>query len=99
MKRKLERSFSMKERAKRVIPHLTQTVSRAAPAFVEGVYSVYVQYANGAHFTDVDGNEYLDYLLGLGSITLGYNYGSVNLAVINQLKRKENNLIHFENFY
>ena len=86
MKRNLDKSFSLKNRAQKVIPHLTQTFSRAATTFVEGVYPVYAESATGSHFTDVDGNEYLDYLLGLGPITLGYNYETVNNAVINQLK-------------
>ena len=86
MLRKLNNSISLKKRAKQVIPHLTQTFSRAAPAFVEGVYPVYAEKANGSHFTDVDGNEYLDYLLGLGPITLGYNYPIINKAILNQLK-------------
>ena len=84
--KKLENSISLKNRSEKVIPHLTQTFSRTAPVFVEGVYPVYAANGNGSHFTDVDGNEYLDYLLGLGPITLGYNYPEVNNAIINQLK-------------
>jgi glutamate-1-semialdehyde 2,1-aminomutase len=86
MTRILDESFSLKKRAESVIPHQTQTFSRAATTFVDGVYPVYAASAQGSHFTDVDGNNYLDYLLGLGPITLGYNYESVNNAVINQLK-------------
>jgi len=70
----------------RLIPAQTQTFSRSAATFVEGVYPVYVKSANGSHFTDVDGNKFLDYLLGLGPITLGYNYKKVNSAITNQLK-------------
>jgi glutamate-1-semialdehyde aminotransferase len=40
----------------------------------------------GSHVFDVDGNEYVDYVLGLGPIILGYNYGSVNDAIIDALK-------------
>lgn len=68
-----------------MIPSQTQTFSRAATTFVEGVYPVYVKSASGSHFTDVDGNKFLDYLLGLGPITLGYNYKRVNSAIKNQL--------------
>jgi len=82
----LEHSNNLKERAKRVIPHLTGTFSRAAPSYVEGVFPVYAQSANGSHFIDVDGNEYIDYVMGLGPITLGYNYEPVNQAIISQLK-------------
>ena len=87
MKLKITKSNKLKERARKVIPSLTGTFSRAAPSFVEGVYPVYVQSASGSHFTDVDGNEYLDYFCSLGPITLGYNYKAVNDAIIRQLKK------------
>lgn len=79
-------SNSMKERAKKLSPHLTQTFSRSATSFVEGVYPVYVKSADGSHFIDVDNNKFLDYLLGLGPITLGYNYSRVNDTIIEQIK-------------
>ncbi|ABX12048.1 aminotransferase class III-fold pyridoxal phosphate-dependent enzyme [Nitrosopumilus maritimus] len=81
----LDNSNNLKERARKVIPHLTGTFSRAAPSYVEGVFPVYIQSGNGSHFTDVDQNEYIDYLMGLGPITLGYNYEPVNRAIISQL--------------
>ena len=86
MSRELTKSNILKVRAKRVIPHLTGTFSRGAPHFVEGVFPVYVSSAKGSHFIDVDGNEYLDYSMGLGPITLGYNYERMNNAIIEQLK-------------
>jgi glutamate-1-semialdehyde 2,1-aminomutase len=85
--KKLNNSLELKERSKKVSPHLTQTFSRAAPTFVEGVYPVYAESANGSHFIDVDGNEYIDYLLGLGPITLGYNYKAVNDSIVEQLNK------------
>lgn len=87
MPRSISKSNALKERARKIIPHLTGTFSRAAPSFVEGVFPVYVSSAKGSHFTDVDGNDYLDYLCSLGAITLGYNYDIVNNAVIDQLKK------------
>ena len=86
MARTLTNSNTFKERAKKVVPHLTGTFSRAAPSYVEGVFPVYVQNAHGSHFIDVDGNEYIDYVMALGPITLGYNYESINHAIISQLK-------------
>ncbi|MEX2192346.1 MAG: aminotransferase class III-fold pyridoxal phosphate-dependent enzyme [Nitrosarchaeum sp.] len=83
---KLNNSKKFKIKARRLIPAQTQTFSRSAITFVEGVYPVYAKSAFGSHFTDVDGNKFLDYLMGLGPITLGYNYKKVNSAVINQLK-------------
>jgi glutamate-1-semialdehyde aminotransferase len=84
---KIIESNKLKDRALRVIPHQTGTFSRSANHFVEGVYPVYVESAKGSHFIDVDGNEYLDYLCALGPITLGYNYESVNQAIIKQLHK------------
>ena len=87
MKEKFEKSNEIKRKALSLIPHQTGTFSRRVESFVEGVFPTYVQTANGSHFTDIDGNEYLDYLCGLGPITLGYNYKPVNDAIIDQLKQ------------
>ena len=83
---KITQSNKLKERARKVIPSQTGTFSRSAPSYVEGVYPVYAKSAKGSHFTDVDGNKYLDYLCSLGPITLGYNYKVVNDAIKRQLK-------------
>ena len=40
----------------------------------------------GSHFIDVDDNEYIDYLCGLGPIILGYCYPRIDEAIKNQLK-------------
>jgi len=69
-----------------LIPAQTQTFSRAASTFVEDVFPVYVKSANGSHFVDVDNNNFIDYLMGLGPVTLGYNYKKVNSAITKQLK-------------
>mgnify|MGYP003686251643 CR=1 FL=1 len=81
----IDNSNLLKEKANRIIPHHTGTFSSAASNFVEGVYPVYAKKANGCKFVDVDDNEYVDYLMSLGPVTLGYNYDSVNKAIIEQL--------------
>jgi len=48
-------------------------------------YPAFVQRAQGARFWDVDGNEYLDYLLGFGPIVLGYDNPAVCEAVQKQM--------------
>ena len=80
-------SNSLKNRASKVTPHITGTFSSAPSSFVENIYPVFVEEAHGSHMTDVDGNEYIDYLCALGPITLGYNYKPVDDAIINQLKK------------
>mgnify|MGYP006425735597 FL=1 len=81
----IKNSNDLKERIQKVSPHYTQTFSRSPTSFVEGVYPVFAERAQGAYFTDVDGNNYIDYLLGLGPITLGHNYSVVNQSIIDQL--------------
>ncbi len=84
---KISRSLEFTERARNVLPHQTGTFSRSASHFVEGVYPAYIKKADGAYFEDVDGNKFLDYLLGLGPVTLGYNYQRINKAIVEQLDK------------
>lgn len=86
MRKNLSKSFDYLEKSRKIIPSLTQTFSRAAYTFVEGAFPVYAQSAKGSHFTDVDGNDYIDYLCGLGPIILGHAYPAVDDAIKEQLK-------------
>jgi len=83
---KLKKSFQYLKIAEKRIPSLTQTFSKAAFTFVKGAYPVYVDHAKGSHIFDVDNNEYIDYLCGLGPILLGYQYKPVDEAIKRQLK-------------
>ena len=86
MSRVLTRSKEYLDRAKKIIPSCTQTFSKGPTQFVQGVSPIYLERGEGGHVFDVDGNEYIDYLLALGPVTLGYNYPAVNEAIIKQLK-------------
>ena len=50
-------------------------------------YPAFVQRAAGARFWDVDGNAYLDYILGFGPIVLGYDDPAVCNAIADQMAR------------
>lgn len=86
MKRNFTKSFEYLEKSRNLIPSLTQTFSRAAYTFVEGAFPIYAKSAKGSHFIDVDDNEYIDYLCGLGPIILGHAYPKVDDAIKEQLK-------------
>ncbi len=86
LKRNLQKSFAYLSRAEKVIPALSQTFSKAPRYLVRGVYPAYLQKGEGSHVYDVDGNEYIDYILALAPVILGYNYPRVNEAIIEQLK-------------
>ncbi len=88
--RVLENSFPISEelweRAIRLIPAGTQTLSKGPDQFVRGVTPKYLKKGKGAHVWDVDGNRYIDYPLALGPILLGYDYAPVVEAVIRQIR-------------
>ena len=74
-------------RARRVVPGTSQTLSKGPAMFVEGAYPVFLERGRGCRVWDVDGNEYVDYILGLASITLGYAHPAVTEAVARRLER------------
>ena len=84
--KKMNNSKKLLKKAQKLIPALSQTFSKAPYSYVEGVYPSYLKSGKGSVVTDVDDNKYIDYVLGLGPIILGYNYPKVNSAIIRQLK-------------
>ena len=74
------------ERARKHIPGCAQTFSKSPASFVQGVAPNFLERAEGAYVWDVDGNRYIDYILGLGPVILGHGDPVVNKAVRNQLE-------------
>ncbi len=79
-------SEALWERALRVIPTGTQTLSKAPSQFVDGVSPKFLRRGQGSHVWDVDGNEYIDYPMALGPILLGYDHPAVTAAAIAQVR-------------
>jgi len=77
---RIQKSEQLFEEAKRLIPGGAQ-LSRRPELFVPGAYPLYVAKTAGCRFTDIDGNEYIDYLAAYGPVLLGYSYPRVNDAV------------------
>lgn len=78
-------SLDLWARALELIPGGSQTASKRAGAYAPGAYPIYADHSAGCHIWDVDGHEYIDYVLGLGPITLGYCYPAVDEAIREQL--------------
>ncbi|GAB0056195.1 3-aminobutyryl-CoA aminotransferase [Candidatus Magnetaquicoccaceae bacterium FCR-1] len=74
------------ERAYKVIPSATQTFSKGPTQWVRGVSPHFLERGEGAWVWDVDGNRYLDYLMALGPIILGYNHPRIQQAVCDQMR-------------
>src|SRR5437016_1080385 len=83
--RSLAKSREYFARASKVIPSCTQTFSKGHTQFVQGVAPIFLERGRGSHVWDVDGNEYIDYVMALCPIVLGYDDPDVVAAVQRQL--------------
>jgi len=83
----ITKSTALLEKALEIIPKGTQTASKCYNQFVRGVHPVFVDKAKGCYIWDIDGNKYIDHVMSLGPIMLGYNHPRTNKAIINQLKK------------
>ena len=57
----------------------TQTFSKSYLQWPYNVSPMFIKSGNGCTINDVDNNKYLDYLLALMPIILGYSYKEVDL--------------------
>jgi glutamate-1-semialdehyde aminotransferase len=83
----IAKSLELFEQAKKLIPGGVLG-ARKPSDFIEGEYPIFLEYGKGCRLTDVDGNEYIDFLCGYGPIILGYREEEVDEAVIGQLRDK-----------
>lgn len=82
----IEKSQELYYRALGLIPSVTQTLAKGPSQYVDGVAPKYLLKGKGAHVWDVDGNEYIDYNMGIGPLVLGYSYPIVDEAIKRQLE-------------
>ena len=82
MARTFSRSTAIFEQAQTIIPGGVQ--ASRTPLYA-GESPVYIQYGKGSRCWDIDGNEFIDYILGFGPIILGYAHPVVNDAVTKSL--------------
>ncbi|ETD30538.1 glutamate-1-semialdehyde 2,1-aminomutase [Williamsia sp. D3] len=80
MGRSFALSTEMQTRLHAVIPGGAHTYARGSDQYPEQMAPVLVR-GQGARVWDVDGNEYVEYGMGLRSVTLGHGYGPVVDAV------------------
>ena len=81
------KSLELFEEAKRLVPGGVLG-ARKPSDFIEGEYPIFVESGKGGRVTDVDGNEYVDFLCAYGPIILGYREEEVDEAVISQMREK-----------
>jgi len=70
---KFEKSQEWLERAKKVIPYpYTQTFSKGPAMYVQGQSPIFASHGAGCYLYDVDNNRYIDMVMGLMPLILGY---------------------------
>ncbi|MDD3103885.1 MAG: aminotransferase class III-fold pyridoxal phosphate-dependent enzyme [Candidatus Cloacimonetes bacterium] len=86
-KLKLDKSMAMYEEALKSVPGAVAGIRRPYN-FVQGEYPIYFEHGKGGRITDVDGNEYIDYLCAYGPIIIGYREEEIDKAVQKQVNEK-----------
>jgi len=82
----ITKSEEFYNRALGLIPSVTQTLAKGPTQWIKGVELKYLVKGKGSHVWDVDGNEYIDYMMGVGPLSLGYAYPKVDEAIRKQLE-------------
>ncbi|HKK99353.1 MAG TPA: aminotransferase class III-fold pyridoxal phosphate-dependent enzyme [Desulfotignum sp.] len=62
--------------------------ARKPTDFINEEYPIFLESGKGCRLTDVDGNEFVDFLCGYGPIILGYREEEVDRAVYDQVRGK-----------
>ena len=81
------KSAKLFEHACKTIPGGINSTARATWSGWDP-YPLFVERGEGAYLYDVDGNAYIDYLLGLGPMILGHRPPKVTAAVVEQIQTR-----------
>ena len=81
------KSLEHLEKVKQFIPVGSQTFSKGWRYFPVGASPLFIERGEGCYVWDMDGNRYIDLIMGLGPITLGYCYPAVDNAIRYQLDK------------
>jgi len=82
----IQKSDELYKKALNLIPCTTQTLAKGPQQNVKGIAPKYLLKGKGSHVWDVDGNEYLDFNMAIGPLSLGYAYDKVDDAIKKQLE-------------
>ncbi len=83
----LEKSFTEFEISKKLIPGGVLGIRRPYN-FVDGEFPIFFDKGKGGRVTDIDGNEYIDYLCAYGPVIIGNRESEIDEAVIEQIRGK-----------
>ena len=85
-KKKFTKSNKLFSKVKKKIPLASQTFSKSYIQLPINNAPLFITHGKGCYLWDVDGNQYIDFMMGLHSIILGYCDKDVNDAIKEQLE-------------
>ena len=80
-----DKSIQLQKRFSEKIPGGAHTYAKGDDQFPEFM-PLYIEKGKGSHVWDVDGNEYIEYGMGLRSVTLGHAFEPILKAVSEQIQ-------------
>lgn len=86
LKKGIKKSNELYKQALKYIGSGTNTFSRAPGVFPDGAAPKFLKKQTGSYVWDVDGNKYIDMVMGCGPVTLGHGNTQINNAIKKQLK-------------
>lgn len=81
-----EKSNAFLGRALRTVPMASQTFSKSYHQYPHPVAPLFASHGKGGRLWDIDGREYVDLVMGLHAVMLGYGDPDVDQAIREQLK-------------
>lgn len=92
----LDKTNAFFKDAQILIPGGCQTFSKSNANYPDTVSPFIIDSSKGAYITDLDGNRYLDMVMGLGAVTIGYSDPRIEKSVVNQLGKGVSASFSFE---
>lgn len=85
-KKFMKKTLKLKKEGEELIAGLAQTAAKKPTQFSVNFSPVFLKSGNGSTVKDLENNYYLDTIMGIGPLILGYNHHSTNQAIKRQLK-------------
>lgn len=83
----VSKSIEFWERCREVIPAGSSTLAKSPGRLAYGASPFYAQRASGSHFWDIDGNEWLDCEMSMGTVVWGHCRAEVDAAMLAQIQK------------
>ena len=90
MVRNVSKSVSFYEINKNIIPEGSSTLAKSPNRLEKGYSPFYAEEAHGSHFVDIDGNDWLDCEMAMGTAVWGHNNPRINNAMLKQIQKGVN---------